>query len=67
MNINPVKVRILNGRFLVIDSRDNYLYGQYSEEMANRVAVQANKRISQDRKNSGELIAHLSERGNLCG
>lgn len=49
---NPVEVQKSNGQFFVVDSRDNYIYGVYSEEMANRVVVQANKRIYSERANS---------------
>lgn len=59
MKANPVEVSKVGGQFLVIDTRDNYLYGSYSEEMANRAAAQANKRINSERANSVNGKAQL--------
>lgn len=52
MEINPVKVQKIEGRNAVVDTRDNYFYGFFSEEMAIRLASKANDRINKERSNS---------------
>lgn len=49
---NPVEVQKQDGKFFVVDVRDNYEYGSFNEEMANRIAEKANIRINSERANS---------------